>query len=86
MTESNIHTSSVFSYLETVTEAAESDLLQPGLDLAGLPVCHAGKDAPRNLLPHHSESPLGKGRGCAVAGVHDDSFEALHCSNLLKYL
>lgn len=72
--EYNIRTSMAgVSYLETIAKAAESDLLQPGLDFAGLPVGHAGRDTPRHFLSHHSQRALAKGRRCAVAGVHDDS-------------
>lgn len=50
---------SVFgSYLETVTEGAKANLLQPGLHFTGFPVGHTWHDTFWCLLPHHSQCPF----------------------------
>lgn len=73
-------------YQEALAVFVESDLLQPRLHLAGLPVGHRGQDAPRNLLPYHAQHLFGQGGGGAAGGVAHHPLQALRGSDLAENL
>lgn len=73
-------------YQEALAVFVESDLLQPRLHLAGLPVGHRGQDAPRNLLPYHAQHLFGQGGGGAAGGVAHHPLQALCGPDLAENL
>lgn len=73
-------------YQEVWTELGESNLLQPRLHLAGLPVGNSGQDAPGHLLPYQTQHLFGQGGGGAAGGVTNHSLEALRGPNLTENL
>lgn len=74
------------AYQEVWAELGESNLLQPRLHLAGLPVGNSGQDASGHLLPYQTQHLFGQGGGGTAGGVANHSLEALRGPNLTENL